>query len=74
MKKNPAIFCSTFRSMNNLINQKNNLWKADEIVFKFKIIQGKTASNARPAKIYKNLEIPDSTGKVARSAPEYFLV
>lgn len=34
----PAIFCSPFRSMNNLIHQKNDLWKADAIVFKFKII------------------------------------
>ena len=38
------MFCGTFRKQEYI--KQNNLWKADEIVFKLKLFSGKVASNA----------------------------
>ena len=76
----PAMFCGTFRKQEYI--KQNNLWKADEIVFKLKLFRGKVASNAgqkkwqrgRPEEIYQNWEIPGCTERFGRSASEHFLL
>lgn len=59
----------TFSSRDNLICQKNTLWKVNEIIPKSKIVWTEAAGNTerktlqpfRPWKIYQNRETPSDT-------------
>ena len=61
----------TFSSRDNLICQKNTLWKVNEIIPKSKIVWTEAAGNTerktlqpfRPWKIYQNRETPSDTGR-----------
>ena len=69
-------FSDTFASANNLIRQKNTVWKADEIVIESNIVSNDVAYNTgrktwqtdRPREIYQSWDTPGDTKRPDRSA------
>lgn len=69
------MFNGYFLSTNNVISQKDSLWKAHEIVSKSKVVLMERVGNTgrkllkpgRPGEVHENRETPGGTERVGHS-------